>query len=170
VATDAHIDSYIWSNKEIEEQGIVTAYIEQTLQSLNIKNYAMVGPSNYKAANLIHLKTGFEFAQADLGKRLGDFLKALHPTPSVGGLPKEAAREFILKNEKHDRAYYTGFLGPVNIEGESNVFVNLRCLQLFDKQFVLYSGAGITASSDAEKEWEETNNKMMTMLNVMNNL
>jgi len=170
VATDADIDSYLWSQKEIEEQGIVTAYVEQTLQSLSIKNYTKAGPYNYKAANLIHLKTSFEFAQVGLESHFGEFLKAFHPTPSVGGLPKEAAREFIFKHEKHDRAYYSGFLGPVNIKGESNVFVNLRCLQLLEKHFVLYSGAGITASSDAEKEWVETDNKMMTMLNVMNNL
>jgi isochorismate synthase len=82
-------------------------------------------------------------------------------------LPKVEALDFILANEKHDRGYYTGFLGPINIEGKSQVFVNLRCLQLFDSQFVLYSGAGITASSVAEKEWDETDNKMMTMMNVM---
>jgi len=167
MATDAEIESYGWSEKEIEEQGIVTAFVEKTLQSLDIKNYNKMGPTNYQAANLIHLKTSFEFPQADLKNRLGDFLKALHPTPSVGGLPKIAAREFILANEKHDRSYYTGFLGPINIENKSHVFVNLRCLQLFEKQFVLYSGAGITASSVAEKEWEETDNKMMTMMNVM---
>jgi len=125
------------------------------------------GPENYQAANLIHLKTSFEFNEADLGDRLADFLKALHPTPSVGGLPREAARTFILQHENYNRSYYTGFLGPVHIEGKSLVYVNLRCLQLFDKQFVLYSGAGITASSVAEREWEETDNKMMTMLNVM---
>ncbi|HEY5589426.1 MAG TPA: isochorismate synthase [Paludibacter sp.] len=167
IATEAEIDSYVWSNKEIEEQGIVTVFVEHTLQSLDIKKYSKIGPTNYRAANLIHLKTAFEFSQSDLKNRLGDFLKALHPTPSVGGLPKDAAREFILNNEKHDRAYYTGFLGPINIENKSQVFVNLRCLQLFDKKFVLYSGAGITASSIAEKEWEETDNKMMTMMNVM---
>ena len=168
MANDAEIESYGWSEKEIEEQGIVTAFVEKTLQSLDIKNYNKTGPTNYQAANLIHLKTSFEFPQVDLKNRLGDFLKALHPTPSVGGLPKIAAREFILANEKHDRSYYTGFLGPINIENKSHVFVNLRCLQLFEKQFVLYSGAGITASSIAEKEWEETDNKMMTMLNVLN--
>ena len=169
MANDAEIESYGWSEKEIEEQGIVTGFVEKTLQSLDIKKYIKMGPTNYQAANLIHLKTSFEFPQADLKNRLGDFLKALHPTPSVGGLPKIAAREFILANEKHDRSYYTGFLGPINIENKSHVFVNLRCLQLFEKQFVLYSGAGITASSVAEKEWEETDNKMMTMMNVMKN-
>jgi isochorismate synthase len=167
IESDAAIDSYTWSNKELEEQGIVTNFVEQTLKSLDIKQYSKVGPTNYRAANLIHLKTAFEFAQPELKNRLGDFLRALHPTPSVGGLPKTEAREFILENEKHDRSYYTGFLGPINIENKSHVFVNLRCLQLFDKQFILYSGAGITASSVAEKEWEETDNKMMTMMNVM---
>lgn len=167
VATNAEIDSYAWSQKEIEEQGIVTGFVEQTLRSLHIENYTKIGPMNYQAANLIHLKTAFEFAQTDLKNRLGDFLRALHPTPSVGGLPKAEAQGFILTHEKHDRSYYTGFLGPINIEDKSHVFVNLRCLQLFDSQFVLYSGAGITASSMAEKEWEETDNKMMTMMNVM---
>lgn len=167
IATDEDIDSYQWSEKEIEEQGIVTGFVEKTLQSLKINHYKKQGPVNYKAANLIHLKTSFEFEEVDLGSRLGNFIKGLHPTPSVGGLPREAALDFILGNEKHDRTYYTGFLGPLNIENKTNLFVNLRCLQLFQKQFVLYSGAGITASSDAEKEWEETDNKMMTMMNVM---
>ena len=128
----------------------------------------MHGPSNYKAANLIHLRTSFEFEADDPDNRLGDFIKALHPTPSVGGLPRDAARQFILGHENYSRSYYTGYLGPVNIEHKSNIFVNLRCLQLFQKQFVLYSGAGITTSSVAEREWEETDNKMMTMMNVMN--
>jgi isochorismate synthase len=168
IASDAGIESYQWSSKEIEEQGIVTGFVEETLRSLSIENFSKVGPTNYRAANLIHLKTAFEFHQNEFGSRLGDFLKALHPTPSVGGLPKAEAKDFILANEKHDRSYYTGFLGPINIEQKSNVFVNLRCLQLFDSQFVLYSGAGITTSSVAENEWTETDNKMMTMMNVMN--
>jgi len=167
VATNEDVDSYRWSEKEMEEQGIVTGFVEETLRSLNIENYNLKGPVNYQAANLIHLKTSFEFEEAELGNRLGDFIRGLHPTPSVGGLPREAALDFILKNEKHDRTYYTGFLGPLNMDHKSNLFVNLRCLQLFRDQFVLYSGAGITASSVAEREWEETDNKMMTMLNVM---
>ncbi|NDP20635.1 MAG: isochorismate synthase [Paludibacter sp.] len=168
MADKKDIDAYKWSDKEIDEQDIVTDFVEKNLQSLKIKNITKVGPVNYQAANLIHLKSSFEFPLHELNNRLGDFINALHPTPSVGGLPKNAAREFILANEKHDRNYYTGFLGPLNIDKKSNVFVNLRCLQLFDNHFVLYSGAGITKSSNAQNEWEETDNKMMTMMNVMN--
>ncbi len=167
IATNENIESYQWSSKEIEEQGIVTGFVENLLHSLDFQNINKTGPENYQAANLIHLKTAFEFPQSELKNRFSDLLKALHPTPSVGGLPKAEAREFILANEKHDRNYYTGFLGPVNIENKTNIFVNLRCLQLFEKQFVLYSGAGITTSSVAENEWTETDNKMMTMMNVV---
>ena len=167
LATEDPLEAYSWSEKEIEEQGIVTGFVEKTLHALKIEDYVLSGPSNYRAANLIHLRTGFEFNETEIENRLGDCLKALHPTPSVGGLPKENARNFILKNEKHDRTYYTGYLGPLNMDKKSCLYVNLRCLQLFKKQFVLYSGAGITASSIAENEWEETDNKMLTMMNAM---
>lgn len=170
IASKTDIESYQWSEKEIEEQGIVTDFVEQTLRSLQIDNYTLNGPASYQAGNLIHLKTSFEFEEVTLKNRLGEFIKAIHPTPSVGGLPRDAARDFILKNEKHDRSYYTGFLGTLNIDNKSSLFVNLRCLQLFEKHFVLYSGAGITAASIAEKEWEETENKMLTMMNVMKNI
>ncbi len=167
IAANKPLESYQWADKELEEQEIVTDFVEKTLQSLGITDYSKAGPMNYQAANLIHLKTAFEFAETAIQNRLGDFLNALHPTPSVGGIPKPEAHEFILANEKHDRSYYTGFLGPLNINEKTDIFVNLRCLQLFDKQFVLYSGAGITASSVAENEWTETDNKMLTMMNVM---
>lgn len=167
IATDADTESYRWSSKEIDEQDIVTKYVEQTLRSLQISNISKTGPENYQAANLIHLKTAFEFPQTELKNRFSDILRALHPTPSVGGLPKAEALNFIIKNELHDRAYYTGFLGPINISQKSAIFVNLRCLQLFENNFVLYSGAGITSTSVAEKEWEETENKMQTLMNVM---
>lgn len=167
VSTELETEDYRWSSKEIEEQGIVTNFVELTLRSLQISNITKTGPENYRAANLIHLKTSFEFPESDVKNRFSNLLKALHPTPSVGGLPKNEARDFILSNEQHDRGYYTGLFGPVNINEKSDVFVNLRCLQLFDNNFVLYSGAGITSSSVAEKEWEETDNKMLTLMNVM---
>lgn len=170
IATDADTETYRWSSKEIDEQDIVTKYVEQTLRSLQISNISKTGPENYQAANLIHLKTAFEFPQSELKNRFSDILRALHPTPSVGGLPKAEALNFIIKNELHDRAYYTGFLGPININQKSAIFVNLRCLQLFENNFVLYSGAGITSTSVAEKEWEETENKMQTLMNVMRSL
>lgn len=166
IATDKAVEAYTWSQKEIEEQGIVTDFIEKSLRESGFTNIIKKGPANHQAANLIHLKTEFRF---DIGheNRTGEIIKTLHPTPSVGGLPKAEAHDFIATYEKHDRTYYTGFLGPVNVGAQTNIFVNLRCLQLFGNEFVLYSGAGITASSVAQNEWIETDNKMLTMLNAM---
>lgn len=167
VHTGLSTEKYHWKKKEIQEQAFVTDYVEGLLRSLKIENIIKTGPENYQAANLIHLKTSFEFPKKELRNQFSALLEALHPTPSVGGLPKIAAQQFVFQHEKHDRAYYTGFLGPVNIDEKIFIFVNLRCIQLFEKQFVLYSGAGITSSSVAENEWIETQNKMLTMLNVI---
>lgn len=167
IATDCPIELYQWSTKEMQEQGIVTDFVEQTLHNLGVKQFEKTGPVNIKAANLVHLKTAFEFKQSELKNRLGDFLNALHPTPSVGGLPKEESIDFILKNELHQREYYSGYLGLISPNQKNGIFVNLRCLQLFHNKFVLYSGAGITASSVARNEWMETENKMRTLLNVI---
>jgi isochorismate synthase len=94
-------------------------------------------------------------------------LKLLHPTSAVCGMPLESAREFLRANEGYDRQFYTGYLGPVNVKGESHLFVNLRCMQLFSKKAILYAGAGVTIDSDAEKEWEETEMKLDTLLSAI---
>jgi isochorismate synthase len=91
-------------------------------------------------------------------------LKKLHPTPAVGGIPVEEGMRFLAKHENLDRAYYTGFLGPVMGEDQMDLFVNLRCAQMIPKALVLYVGAGITQDSDPEKEWVETHNKSKTLL------
>ena len=92
----------------------------------------------------------------------------MHPTPAVCGFPKDAARKFILENEDYDRAYYSGFLGELNWDDSTDLFVNLRCLQVVDGQkVILYVGGGITAESDPKKEWLETVHKAQTMKMVL---
>jgi len=86
-------------------------------------------------------------------------LKLLHPTSAVCGMPREAAQEFIAQHENFDRSYFAGFLGPVNLGEETNIYVNLRCARLEGEKAWLYAGAGITEDSDPQKEWEETEMK-----------
>jgi isochorismate synthase len=94
-------------------------------------------------------------------------LKLLHPTSAVCGMPLESAFQFLVENEGYDREFYAGYLGPVNFQNQSNLYVNLRCLQLFDTEATVYAGAGITQDSDPQKEWEETELKMKTLLEVL---
>ena len=93
-------------------------------------------------------------------------IKALHPSPSICGYPSEEAFKIIINTELHARKYYTGLVGPVNYMSASKLFVNIRCLNVLNKEMVLYAGAGITLGSDPEKEWIETEQKLETLLSV----
>jgi isochorismate synthase len=159
-----------WGDKEIDEQQIVTRYIENLLTQFNISDTEIKGPFSYRAGSIEHLKTIFSFHLDDLQNDPTKFLKELHPTPSVCGLPKEPAMEVIEEIEKHNRDYYTGFLGPVNMDDQWNLYVNLRSMKLGKSRMDYYLGAGITAGSKPEDEWDETRNKMNTLKSIIESL
>lgn len=154
-----------WEPKETEEQEMVTRYIKSILQMEGIQSYTVDRPTTVRAGNLLHRKTGFQFA-IEPGFEEGTFIHKLHPTPAVCGLPKEEALDLILQTEKHNREYYAGFCGPVNQNESTELFVNLRCMKLFDNQRALFTGGGLTAKSVPRKEWEETELKAETLLSV----
>ena len=89
----------------------------------------------------------------------------LHPTSAVCGMPKETAMKFVLANENFSRELYSGYLGPVNIGGETHLFVNLRCVKIVENEITFFAGAGITEDSDPEKEFLETETKMDSLIN-----
>ena len=84
--------------------------------------YFKNGPVSQKAGNLLHLKTSFSFELGKMKNSLNKFIGELHPTPSVCGIPKDEARLYLQQIEPHEREYYTGFLGPVNIDHSINLF------------------------------------------------
>ncbi|MGK4568452.1 isochorismate synthase [Flavobacterium sp. 3HN19-14] len=166
-------DEIVWGEKEKQEQKFVTDYISNQLNQL-VNKVEVSTPYTLKAGKLAHIKT-------DISAKLNDDvdLKAvtnlLHPTPAVCGLPKAAAKAFILENENYNREYYSGFHGEFNIdfetgEKQTDLFVNLRCMKIdnVSAKATLFIGGGITKDSDPEKEWEETVNKSQTMKQVIN--
>lgn len=153
--------AYEWSKKNQQEQAIVSEYIRASLKTLGI-NPEEQGPFTATAGNLIHLKTIFEFSLSE-SSQVSELVSLLHPTPAVCGLPKKEAYTFIRKHEGYDRKYYSGFLGMIDAEGETNLYVNLRCMQLSSKEIRFFAGGGILCGSDAESEWNETEDKMQTM-------
>lgn len=159
-----------WTEKEIKEQQIVTDYIEELLFNNNITEYGKTGVSTITAGNVVHLKTGFNISLEQLEGKIGDVLAALHPTPAVCGLPRDKAYKLIKQVEKHDRRLYSGFLGPWGIDGQSRLYVNLRCAEICDTKMSLYVGGGLTADSEPQEEWEETIHKSKTLLSVVENL
>ena len=163
-------DAILWTDKEKEEQQMVTDYIEETLVKEGISDFQKFGPFTLKAGNVAHLKTTFQIPFIQLKGKVGGLITRLHPTPAVCGLPKNKAFDLIQQLEEHDRELYTGFLGPWNLKGKSQLFVNLRCARLEKSAVRIFVGGGITASSNAAAEWEETENKAQTLLSVLKKL
>lgn len=141
-----------WTSKEIEEQKPVTEYI------LNIlKNYSpdveVSGTYDHISGNIKHLRTDFRMVLDET--YLPELIAELHPTPAVCGVPVEKCRKAISHFEKHSRGLYSGY-SRLEREDEVYFFVNLRCARLFAGRAMLFAGGGITAKSDPEKEWQET--------------
>ena len=154
-----------WPQKEKEEQQFVTDYIVSKLKDSGAEIHVSEAYS-VKAGSLWHIKTDIsgEFGpELDLQKAI----QLLHPTPAVCGVPKAISKAFIVANENYNRSFYTGFLGELNRNFASDLFVNLRCMQIENNVPHLYMGCGITKDSNPEKEWKESVNKSMTMKRIL---
>lgn len=164
-----NLKSVAWTQKDIEEQALVERYIISCFKRIRLREYEEHGPKTSVAGNLIHLKSDFLVdMKATNFPQLGTImLDLLHPTSAVCGMPLETATDFIHRKEGYDRSFYSGYLGPVNIDNNINIFVNLRCMQIFKSEAILYAGAGVTIDSNPEQEFEETEMKFNTLLNVI---
>lgn len=160
-----------WSEKNKREQQVVERYIENILSEV-AADIVKDGPTTMRAGSLAHLRTDFRFSlhgddDSNGGNALGMLLNRLHPTPAVCGMPKEEARDFILRNEGMERRYYSGFAGPAGISGETHLYVSLRCAEITEEAFWLYAGGGIMPDSLCLNEWKETEEKMKTISHVL---
>ncbi len=155
---DNPLKTVAWTQKEIEEQALVSRYIVSCFKKIRLREYEEHGPKTAIAGNLLHLRSDFKINMRETGfPTLGSImLDLLHPTSAVCGMPRKESHEFLQAYEGFDRSFYAGFIGPVNIQDETSIYVNLRTASLSEKQVVLYAGAGVTEDSDPEKEWEET--------------
>lgn len=156
-----------WTEKEMEEHELVSDFIVDQLKNFELNNIESVGPFESEAGPVTHLQTNIN---ADLlGKSPWTIAKSLHPTPAVSGMPRNEALKLIEKTEKHQRELYAGIVGVLDSE-TTRLFVNLRCAQIQENEIFLYVGGGFTAESIPLDEWNETENKSKTLLNVLNQL
>lgn len=156
-----------WRKKEIEEQHFVTEAIVDDLKPF--VEQVKVGPvETIRAGSLLHLKCDIIGTMKDERETLLRIIEKMHPTPAVCGTPQDFSKRYIIENEVGSREFYTGYVGPLTDEGLSAAFfVNLRSMKISNNVATLFIGGGITADSDPEEEWNETRNKMQTMLQVL---
>jgi len=153
-----------WGEKEKIEQQLVTEFIENQLQKVGAEQIELNGPYDYQAGPVTHIRTDLS-AFLPSGK-LTDIIKALHPTPAVSGVPRDAALNLITSVEAHERFLYTGIVGLIS-KSDATLYVNLRCAQLQTDTAYLYLGGGYTPQSIPELELDETENKSKTLISCM---
>ena len=154
-----------WDQKNIKEQKMVADYIISTLKDfgLNVDEGETITKN---AGNVEHLCTPIK-AYSPTGNSdpadLSSLLHSLSPTPATAGVPRQRALDIITSSEHFQRAFYGGFCGPYRSTDEFTFSVMLRCARVESGRAALFVGGGITAYSEPEKEWEETEMKLATL-------
>jgi isochorismate synthase len=156
-----------WSEKENNEHQLVIDDIVNKLQKA-VTVLKVSKSYTHRAGPVVHLRTDIRGCFKKGKASLPAIAKILHPTPAVCGTPRNFASDFIKEYENYSREFYTGYLGCINdTKQDSFLFVNLRCMKIENDNAHIFVGGGITIDSNPESEWEETQNKLQTMLQVL---
>ncbi len=147
------------SAKERSEHAFVVDMMRDSLGPLCERLSAPAVPEIMRMANIQHLYTPVAGPVAN-GFDIFDLVAAVHPTPAVGGWPREGSREAIRRLEGMDRGWYAAPIGWVDDAGEGEFAVALRSALVRGECATLYAGAGIVAGSDPAEELAETELKL----------
>jgi menaquinone-specific isochorismate synthase len=160
-----HARALLESGKDLREHICVRDSILRRLEKVGVEGKAEGNPRLLLLANVQHLSTRIE-AEVGEAVHLLDILPEMHPTPAVGGSPREAALPCIADLEQIDRGLYAGVVGWFNHLNEGEMVVGIRSALIEGKQAYLYAGAGIVEGSDPDREMRETEMKLRALLDV----
>jgi salicylate biosynthesis isochorismate synthase len=166
-AVDDHLgEALLRSDKNREEQAIVTRRIARSLRPHSLWVTAAPEPVVVRVANIQHLATPI---RAQLSRPMGAMALAdvLHPTPAVGGEPFELAERLIPQLEGFDRGWYAGPVGWTDTGGDGELCVALRCALLRGPIAHCYAGVGVVRDSDPAAELAETEVKLQALLPLL---
>jgi isochorismate synthase len=154
------------SEKEREEQGIVVDMLRETLAPLAERLAIAPLPSVVRLRHVQHLATEVSGRLRAAAGSLA-LVERLHPTPAVGGAPRELALDLIAEQEGLDRGWYAGPLGWLDRQGDGEFVVAIRSGVLEGRSAILFAGCGIVADSDPEREWEESLVKLRALASAL---
>jgi isochorismate synthase len=154
------------SEKDREEHAIVAQFIRGLLAPVAERITVAPHPSVMTLRFVQHLVTEIEGVLPEhagllaLGERL-------HPTPAVGGDPREAALAMIDEHEGFERGWYAGPVGWMDGAGDGELCVALRCGIVDRTRATLFAGCGIVADSDPAREWQESRIKLQAVVSAL---
>ncbi len=165
-ADDALARDLFNSSKERHEHQLVVDSIRRRLEPIAAHLNVPAEPEVYKLSYIQHLLTP---VSAGLRKRSGilPLVQLLHPTPAMGGSPRDLAMDFIVKNEPVPRGWYAAPVGWFDTQMNGHFAVAIRSAVAQERRVWCYAGAGIVSESQPDVEWTETDLKFRPMLRAL---
>lgn len=154
------------SAKERHEHEVVVRGVEKNLSPLVARLDVAEQPDVVQLSNIQHLRTKI---CGELSQNCGilPVVEALHPTPAMGGTPRDVALRMIETEEPFQRGWYASPVGWVDWEGNGLFAVAIRSAIHSNDETQLFAGAGIVADSDPRREWAEVQLKFRPILDAL---
>lgn len=153
-----------WDEKNLNEHRVVSDDICRRIEALGTQWKAVPRrPVEFPYGEIAHLCTPIDIECVAEPIDISMVANAIHPTPAVGGYPRQKAIETIAKLESSPRAYYGGIIST-----PSTAYVMLRCVHFDSHNWCVYTGSGVTGASTSLDEWNETEAKAAPLVNLLN--
>ena len=152
--------------KNLEEHHLVIKEIQKKLSPKLINIKISKSPKILKLKNIQHLISNIT-GELKNDIHILELVKIMHPTPAVAGYPVDKGLKLINKYEQHDRGWYSGPIGWGESSGDGDFCVALRSALIQNQSIQLFSGGGFVLNSNPDKEWEETEFKLETILEII---
>ncbi|MEO5917971.1 MAG: isochorismate synthase [Candidatus Limnocylindrales bacterium] len=166
-AADAELAAALLaSEKDREEHSVVVAAIRERLAPLCDELRIEREPRVLPLRTVQHLITEIEGTVRERAGLLA-LAERLHPTPAVGGEPRDIALALIDEHEGFERGWYAGPVGWLGADGDGELMVALRSGIVDRTRATLFAGCGIVADSDPELEWEESRMKLRALASAL---
>ena len=161
------------SSKDLEEHEYAVRSVAEALQPFCSSTNVPESPFVLHLSNVMHLATDVTGVLSDNSRPadIFDLVSHLHPSAAVCGTPTETARQTIDEIEGISRGRYAGPIGWIDARGDGELGIALRCGQISSdqKSIRIYAGCGIVAGSDPEREYFESQAKLLPMRNALEN-
>lgn len=159
-------DSLLTDSKNLGEHKYVVEMIKKVFMQYCEDINVPTRPKLMKIRDIQHLYSPIE-GNLKKGSSLFELVQALHPTPALGGEPRQDAIRIIRESEQMNRGYYAAPIGWINAEGDGEFAVGIRSALVENEHAYLYAGGGIVAESSSLDEFEETRVKFRPMLRTL---
>ena len=162
------------SSKDLEEHEYAVKSVADGLAPFCSSTNVPESPFVLHLSNVMHLATDVTGVLNSSARQADIFtlIEQLHPSAAVCGTPTEVAKKYISQLEQMDRGRYSGPVGWIDAQGDGEIAIALRCGLLSDdrKSIRIFAGCGIVADSNPEKEFAESQSKLIPMRTALDTL